>query len=312
MAPATAAAPAEQIVMATETGETPPVSGGGMDDIDIVAEESPEDGATDDSSESEGTGGGPAKCYDEGNDNAEVPCTDGNGGWWGGTCYLSQVPEAQLPAADDPIWQGNHPDGYIVGCSGYACTGRDPANAPDLAPGQCQTQYTGLIWLPELPGPENVDVEALAEKAVEQMNLQPVTIGIAPEDEPGSVGAVGLPVWAWVRDARPNTFGSIQESATTSNVTVTARASVTTVEWNMGDGTTITCEGPGTPYDESYGVTSSPDCGHVYDEQGNPYTVRATTHWTITWEGAGQTGTLEAERTAETQIIIGEVQVLNR
>ena len=59
----------------------------------------------------------------------------------------------------------------------------------------------------------------------------------------------------------------------------------------MGDGTTVVCTKRGTPYADSFGRRSSPDCGHTYTRQGR-YTVRATSYWIVDWAGIGQTGTI--------------------
>ncbi len=47
-------------------------------------------------------------------------------------------------------------------------------------------------------------------------------------------------------------------------MTVTATEQVTPIRWTMGDGATVTCTGPGTPYRCSEGMADSPDCGHRY------------------------------------------------
>ena len=84
----------------------------------------------------------------------------------------------------------------------------------------------------------------------------------------------------------------------------------------MGDGNKVTCTKAGTPYKASYGVQESPDCGYVYtksssDEPSGTYTVTATSDWVITWEGAGQTGTIRLNGlTRSVQIAVGEAQVL--
>ena len=39
----------------------------------------------------------------------------------------------------------------------------------------------------------------VAQSIVEQMELRAITIGMVPEDRPGSLGVVGLPLWMWVR-----------------------------------------------------------------------------------------------------------------
>jgi hypothetical protein len=91
-------------------------------------------------------------------------------------------------------------------------------------------------------------------------------------------------------------------------VTATAKAQRTV--WTMGDGSTVTCTGPGTPYAASYGKQSSPTCGHTYTRQGI-YTVRATTYWVVTWAGIGQTGTIPLNFSDTTTITMGEAQVLS-
>ena len=84
----------------------------------------------------------------------------------------------------------------------------------------------------------------------------------------------------------------------------------------MGDGTKVTCTTAGTPYKAAYGNTKSPDCGHVYEKSsstkpGGKYTVTATSDWVITWEGAGQTGTIRLNGlTRSVAIAVGEAQVL--
>ena len=79
----------------------------------------------------------------------------------------------------------------------------------------------------------------------------------------------------------------------------------------MGDGQVVVCQGPGTPYLDSYGRRSSPTCGHTYTRQGR-YTVRATSHWVISWAGIGQSGTIPLDLTNTVNLTIGEVQVLTQ
>jgi hypothetical protein len=161
-----------------------------------------------------------------------------------------------------------------------------------------------------LPGVD-VDPAVLAQRAVDRMQLQPIEIGIVPEDKPGSVGIVGMPQWMWVNEPAPNTFGPITASASASGATVTATASVDKVVWDMGDGTTVPCIGPGTPYEDRFDIADSPDCGHRYAKQGE-YEVMATSYWTVRWEGVGQTGTIPVEKIARTNTVMGEAQVINQ
>ncbi|MFD3680081.1 ATP/GTP-binding protein [Streptomyces sp. NPDC058613] len=138
-------------------------------------------------------------------------------------------------------------------------------------------------------------------------------MGIAPS--PDGTGQVGMPVWMWNKPA-PSRTGRTSASASAGAVTVTATATVRRVVWSMGDGATITCVRPGTPYAASYGKEMSSDCGHRYtctsaQAPGGRYPVTATTTWDIQWAGAGQTGTLTATRASTTSLAIGELQVVN-
>ncbi|WP_255375761.1 hypothetical protein [Saccharomonospora sp. CUA-673] len=61
----------------------------------------------------------------------------------------------------------------------------------------------------------------------------------------------------------------------------------------------------------------SPDCGHTYRQtsQGQPnntYPVSATVHWTVTWSGAGQSGTFpDLTTTSNATFAVAESQALN-
>lgn len=120
----------------------------------------------------------------------------------------------------------------------------------------------------------------------------------------------------WVDQPAENTYGPISRTVAAGGVSVTATAEVRNVVWSMGDGRSVTCTTAGTPYADSYERQSSPDCGHTYTrtsagQPGGAYTVAATSSWTITWAGGGQTGTIDdISFTQEAQVQIGELQVI--
>ncbi|MCA0328478.1 MAG: hypothetical protein LCI03_01080 [Actinobacteria bacterium] len=83
----------------------------------------------------------------------------------------------------------------------------------------------------------------------------------------------------------------------------------------MGDGHSVTCTSPGTPYTTSRGATASPTCGYVYESSSasqpdHAYTVVATTTWEVTWTGGGQSGVITTTRVSTTTVRIAELQVL--
>jgi hypothetical protein len=125
-----------------------------------------------------------------------------------------------------------------------------------------------------------------------------------------------LPTYLWVRDPGAQTLGPISDSASEGGVTVTLTARVTKVVWTMGDGTSVTCAGAGTPYQDSYGAQPSPTCGHTYTHPstnlpGGVYPVTATAIWDVAWTGGGQSGEIPFDVTSRTAVRIGEVQALN-
>lgn len=231
-----------------------------------------------------------------------VPCTSDLGYWSSALqCYVS-VLEPQ-PDASDPAWDGHSPeDGGAV----YGCYQPLPIDV-DV-----------YLWLQDPPAPAAAGPtpRQVAEIAIEEMNLAAIEIGIVPEPRPGFIGIVGQPVWMWAADPGPSTVGPITTSASAGGITVTATARIHDITWTMGDGATVVCTGPGTPFTDALAGQESPDCGHVYtmSSAGLPddvFTVTATSDWVIDWEGAGQTGTIrldDLERSV--QIAVGEAQVL--
>jgi hypothetical protein len=163
--------------------------------------------------------------------------------------------------------------------------------------------------------PPPPDPRRLAQQAIASMQLRAIDIGIVPEPGADRLGLIGLPTWMWVNQPDAHTWGPITRSVSAGGVTATVTARVDRIMWNMGDGTTVTCTTPGTPYEDHYGNTDSPDCGHRYTrtsvgQPSNAYTVTATSYWDIEWSGAGQGGNVEMDLSRSVPIRIGEMQVL--
>ncbi|MCF1510439.1 ATP/GTP-binding protein [Streptomyces glomeratus] len=228
----------------------------------------------------------------------EVPCEDPDLGSFSGGCYFKKADPQ--PPAGDPAWQGHKPgDGAIYQRS---CPFGFPGN---------QTLAQGFVWMAQPPAAAAVDPAQLAQEAVDKMKLEGPDIA-----SPRAAGkyTVGVPMWMWVRQSA-TTYGPNTASASAGGITVTATAKVSKIMWKMGDGASVTCNGPGTPYTASEGMAQSPTCGHVYSKisaagPGGKYKVTATSTWTINWQGGGQNGQLVETRQSQTQVAIGELQVV--
>jgi hypothetical protein len=209
------------------------------------------------------------------------------------------------PPASDPVWDGHKPgDGAIYT---RICLSDALAAA---AGAQIVPQ---VFWAAQAPA-VNVDPEQLAREAVDRMLLTGPSIA-----SPRAAGQylVGVPMWMWVNESA-TTYGPNTASASLAGVTVTATAKVSTIVWSLGDGSAVTCTGPGTAYAATYGKRESPTCGHTYStasaaKAGGKYAVTATATWTVNWQvvgGAGETGQFAETRQSQMQVAIGELQVV--
>jgi hypothetical protein len=200
-------------------------------------------------------------------------------------------------------WEGHHPgDGAVYV---FAC--------PQVKVGGVHAVTTQWLKNPPPSAGGGVDVAALAQTAVKNMALVGPAIGIAPRV--GGKSAVGLPVWLW-DNVTPTTWGPNTATAAAGGVTVTATGSATQIVWSMGDGSSVTCAGPGTAYQPSFG-DQAPACGHIYTvtsaaQPGGAYAINATATWVVNWTATtGQQGTITVTRQSATTAVIGELQVLN-
>lgn len=219
----------------------------------------------------------------------QVACVTDQGRWYAPRgCYISRV--RPQPPATDPAWLG-HTTGALYYCR---LSGRGVGTVL-------------MIWIGSADPPP--DPESLAREAVRQMQLRPVSIGVAPSDEPGSMGLVGMPVWLWAQNPGTRTMGPISESASERGFTVRATAKVERVSWSMGDGGVEVCSGAGTPYELRFGIAESPTCGYRFQTQGT-FTVTARSDWVVDWSGIGEAGTFRLSLSEATQIVIGELNVL--
>jgi hypothetical protein len=248
----------------------------------------------------------PTSCYvvvgDPGNPGGGGPGggTGGGGGDPSGCTYSLADPQ---PPAGDPLWQGHAPgDGaiYVKVCRGAA--GRTGIGIT-----------TELIWSATPPA-NTLTPAQLAVEAIRELPLRGPDIGISANLTPNGSGLVGLPVWMWTA-VTPETWGPISRTAAVPGLSVTATAKAQRIDWNMGDGHTVTCATPGSPYNASYGAQPSPTCGHTYTapsrtQPAGRYTVTATTTWLINWAGGGQAGTLTVTRQSQAAVTIQELQVV--
>lgn len=231
-------------------------------------------------------------------DGTVVPCSLPGYGWLGTNgCYYQVDPTWHPPVGDtaDQPPAGQAGAYYDVSCLGVAGTGE------------------AIQWLPAgAPGTAPISAPAvLGQQATNQLTLSVGTLEASPA--PTADQLVNLPTWVWLADWQP-----VSAAATVPGESVTATARPVSATWTFGDGSHLTCDGPGTPYTAADSPTaSSPTCGHTYTrssaaEPGGAFPVTVTVTWSVTWTGGGETGTEPPLTATEaTALRVAESQAVN-
>jgi hypothetical protein len=180
---------------------------------------------------------------------------------------------------------------------------------------------SGLLWVPAssgaAPAAQAISPTAAASQAEKSIGLPSPVIGLNPQ--PFSV--VALDTWMWIDRGAWHAYSA---TASVGSVTATAVATPVSVQWAMGDGSTVTCNGPGTAYRTDLpAIVQSTNCSHTYrrssvgqpSPDGNPndgaFTVTTTISWDVSWTSSvpGTGGSLPPlETTSSTRLRVEQVQ----
>jgi hypothetical protein len=174
----------------------------------------------------------------------------------------------------------------------------------------CPDGSGSIVWIP-LAGPA-VDPAAVAQEALDRASIPGPGIHLNPDGRQ----YVNLETWLWVDGWR-----SVSVTAAVGGVSVTVTARPDRVEWSMGDGGRVICNGPGTAFDRHRSADGQhTNCSYTFhrsstDQPGGAYSVRATSVWHVTWTatGAAQTsGDLGLIRRSDaTAVRVSEIQAVN-
>jgi hypothetical protein len=146
--------------------------------------------------------------------------------------------------------------------------------------------------------------------------FQPPTIAIGMSPDPGRDLLVNLPTWLWVT---PLWAGPVAPGGPETSLPPALQS----VIWDMGNGDTVTCNGPGTPYDPGRAESAqTSSCSYTYRrasaaQPNGRFTVTATPMWrSAPVGGTGSSGGPGAASTvagpsASLQIRVVEAQGLN-
>jgi hypothetical protein len=246
---------------------------------------------------------------------------DGPGDFHGGGSVLQPVPGMPGLQGDGTATTCTAPDGftgpiehrpppmpqtyYFEHASQYFAPGGQYAGTWYAR--YCGGHYDQIVFVPGT-GP----ALALIEDVVD-LNVAAPDIQMSP-DETGRQ-LVGLETWLWIGQWKD---GDDAVSTRYPGLRIEIHATAGRVTWDLGDGTTITCD-KGRPYDPDLGPDQQvSDCHHVYTRSSahqpdGTYTVRATVHWTaqVVVNGVPLPQVQTADKTSTMAIRVGERQALN-
>jgi hypothetical protein len=252
----------------------------------------------------------------------------------GGTITVDAGSESWTPPAGSP-WaqagQSDPPPGKPNPNQPYGCTYTAAPQSADqqlgvggAAPGQWVFPVCAgpgvidpmpPIWVTNAqPQAAPANPTALAQQALSTLPLPAPAIEMAPPADQDQL--VNVSTWLWID---PSAWRSLSATAAAGPVSATATATPAEVVWQMGDGHTVTCLGPGTPYDPSE-PNATTNCQYTWTQSsagqpGGTYQVTATVYWQATWAASGAPGGgslgLVPGPTAQVAVRVAESQAVN-
>lgn len=175
-------------------------------------------------------------------------------------------------------------------------------------PGVGGVEVNGYFLVPEggLADPRQVAATALAS-----VQIDPPVIHTNPSEADRLF--VQVPTWLWVQG---DWWKSHEATARAGRVWSTVKATPVSVTWSMGDGSTVTCNGPGSEWSPAVRADVS-DCTYTYRSSSvsrptGRFEMTATVTFKVSWtSNASGGGTLPSvTRVSSRSVAVGEIQAV--
>lgn len=162
-----------------------------------------------------------------------------------------------------------------------------------------------------VPEGGRVDPYQLALEAVASVEIAPPAIRTSPSEN-GRL-YVQVPTWLWLDTSWWHPY---EATANTGRIWSTVRAAPVATTWDLGDGHSVSCRGPGTQWRPGLAEDAS-DCTHTYrtsssTQPGGTYDLNATVTFEVSWSsnamGGGTLPTIS--RTSTLDVEVGEIQAI--
>ena len=164
---------------------------------------------------------------------------------------------------------------------------------------------------PLIPEQGRIDPAAVAREALRSVSIAAPVVATSPDASKALY--VRVPTWLWV-DA--SWWRSYEATASAGRVSATVAARPVRATWAMGDGTTVSCSGPGTPWRRGLPDSAS-SCQHTYlrssaSEPDARFLIRAEVELEVTWtSNVGASGRLSPiRRSVSFAVPVAEIQAV--
>jgi hypothetical protein len=197
-------------------------------------------------------------------------CVNDYGAVWISSHHCYAFTLDPQPQPDSPLWQGHDPsEGTIWSCDPTVAV---PANT---------------WFVPN--GAAVIDPGAVAHQLLKRAPFALAIAHIAPS--PDYHTYINYRNWLWIPEGQ---WHDVSVSLTVAGATVTLTAQPTYVSWDLGNGESISCAGPGRAWVTGMPEDAPTNCSFQYstmqDPEGDTWTVSARINYTVGWTCTGTCG----------------------
>jgi hypothetical protein len=168
---------------------------------------------------------------------------------------------------------------------------------------ECPDGVGGFTWVDT-----SITVDDVIDDAVDRArrSIPAPTLDLSPSPEAG--GVVNLGLWLALAGQDPVTV-----RAEAGSLWAEATVTLASTSWDMGNGDTVACDGPGTPIVDADTLDQGP-CGYTYRRSSPddaPFTITVTTTWAVTYRSSGGSGSVGSVNRAVSVVYdVDEIQTL--
>jgi hypothetical protein len=145
----------------------------------------------------------------------------------------------------------------------------------------------------------------VAQQLVEQAPFELANAHTAPGSDYHTY--INYKNWLWIPESQ---WHDVSVSLTVAGATVTLTATPSHTAWDMGNGETVSCVGPGREWVKGMPENAPTNCSFTYaalvDPEGDTWSVSAAINYTVGWTCTGNCGGQNSGDLGDVTALAGE------